>query len=256
MKKLLLGSILLTLVIVVPIPAMAEVNVNIGIGIPLPPPVVFAAPPAVVVIPDAYGVYVIPDIAVDIFFWNGWWWRPWEGRWYRSHYYDRGWAYYNAVPRFYFDVDPGWRRYYRERSWYGHRWNYEPIPYQRLNKNWKTWSNNRYWEKQKTWGVQGYQPRPQQQRQELRHQRQQEYQKMPEVQRHQQQMREQQKKQPQVRQPQKQRQPQQEQHGQPRVQQPQSHQQQSHPQGQQRQGESQHQKSQGKPERGDEGHSR
>ena len=90
MKKLLLGTILLALAIVVPIPTMAGVNISIGIS--LPPPIVFAAPPDVVAMPDANGVYFVPDIAVDMFFWNGWWWRPWEGRWYRSLYYDRGWA--------------------------------------------------------------------------------------------------------------------------------------------------------------------
>ena len=195
MKKLLFGTMLLALVIAVPIPTMAEVNVNIGIGFPLPPPIVFAAPPALVVLPDTY-VYVVPDIAADIFFWNGWWWRPWEGRWYRSHYYDRGWGYYNHVPSFYFDVDPGWRRYYSEHSWYGHRWNYERIPHQRVQQNWKSWQNNRYWERKTTWGVQGYKPRPSQQRQELRQQRQQQYQQRPEVQQHQQQQRQQQQRQP------------------------------------------------------------
>ena len=74
---------------------------------------------------------------------------------------------------FYYDVDPGWRGYYRDRNWYGHRWDYERIPNQRLQQNWKTWNNNRYWENQRNWGVQSYQPRPQQQRQELRQQRQQ-----------------------------------------------------------------------------------
>ena len=184
MKKLLLGTILLALAIVVPIPTMAGVDISIGIS--LPPPIVFEAPPDVIVMPDTDDVYVVPDIDVDMFFWNGWWWRPWEGRWYRSHYYDRGWAYYNNVPSFYFDVDPGWRGYYRDHNWYGHRWNYERIPHQRLQQNWKSWHNNRYWERQRTWGVQSYQPRPQQQRQELRHQRQEQYQQRPEVQRHQQ----------------------------------------------------------------------
>ena len=135
-----------------------------------------------IVIPDTNDVYVVPDIDVDLFFWNGWWWRLWEGRWYRSHYYDRGWDYYNNVPSFYFDVDPGWRGYYRDRNWYGHRWNYERIPHQRLHQNWKSWHNNRYWERQRTWGVENYQPRPQKQRQELRQQRQQQYQQRPEVQ--------------------------------------------------------------------------
>jgi hypothetical protein len=184
MKKLLLGTILFGLVFVVPIPTMAGVNIGIGISLP---PIVFNAPPNVVVMPDTYDVYVAPDINVDLFFWNGWWWRPWEGRWYRSHYYDRGWAYYNNVPSFYFDVDPGWRRYYRDHNWYGHPWNYKRIPHRELQRNWNSWSNNHYWEKQRSWDVKKYHPRPQKQREELRHQRQEQYQQRPEVQRHHQQ---------------------------------------------------------------------
>ena len=223
MKKLLLGTILVVSAVVVPVPSEARVNINIGIS--LPPPIVFAAPPAVIVLPDTDDVYVVPDIDVDMFFWSGWWWRLWEGRWYRSRYYNRGWAYYDYVPRFYFDVDPGWRGYYRDHNWRGHRWSYERIPDRRLRQNWKSWHDNRYWERRGTWGVQRYQPRPLQQRQELRHQRQQQYQRRPEVQRHQQQ-RQYQQKQPRVRQP----------------------------RGEQRQGESRHQKSRGRPEREGRGH--
>ena len=113
MKKLLFGTMLLALVIVVPIPTMAQVDVRVSF--PLPPPIVFAAPPELIVIPETY-VYVAPDIDVDFYFWNGWWWRFWEGRWYRSRYYNRGWGYYNNVPSFYFDVDPGWREYYRDHN--------------------------------------------------------------------------------------------------------------------------------------------
>ena len=119
------------------------------------------------------------------------------------------------VPSFYFDVDPGWRGYYRDRNWYGHRWDYERIPNQRLQQNWKGWQNDRRWERQGTWGVQNYQPRPQQQRQELRQQRQQQYQQRPEVQ----QPRQQQQRQPQVQQPRQQPQVQQPKQ-QPQVQQP------------------------------------
>ena len=230
MKKLFLGVFFLALAIVIPISAMAGVNISVGIS--LPPPVVFEAPPDVVVLPDSDDVYVVPGIDVDLFFWNGWWWRPWEGRWYRSHYYNRGWGYYDSVPSFYFDVDPGWRGYYRDHNWRGHAWNYERIPDRRLRQNWRSWHNNRHWERQGTWGVQSYQRQPQHQRQELRNQRQEQYKQRPEVQRHQQQILEQQR-QPRVRQPQRNLQPQQ-QHSQPR--------------GRQRQGESEHQ---GKPERGD-----
>ena len=233
MKKLIFKILFLTLVIFVPISTMARVDVNISIG--LPPPIVFAAPPEVIVIPGTY-VYIVPDIDVDLFFWNGWWWRLWEGRWYRSHYYNRAWGYYNDVPSFYFDVDPGWRGYYRDHNWYGHGWNYERIPYQQLQRNWKSWHNDRHWERQGTWGVQSYQPRPQQQIQELRQQRQQQYQQRPEVRQHQQQ-RQQQQRQPRVQQPR--------QEPQERVRQPQR--QEQRPRGQQ----PQHSQPQGKPERGE-----
>ena len=254
MNKLLLGTILLALSTVVSNPTLAQVNINVGIA--LPPLITFEAPPDVIVMPDTNNVYVVPDIDIDLFFWSGWWWRPWEGRWYRSYYYNRGWAYYNRVPSFYFDVDPGWRGHYRDHNWYGHRWDYERIPNKRLQQNWKSWNNNRYWEKQRTWSVQSYQPRPQQQRQELRQQRQEQYHQMPEVQRHQQQMEQQ--RQSQVKKPQGQQQrqpqvqqPQQQQHqppGQQHQGEQQPQQQHSQPPGQQHQGGSQHQQYQGKPE--------
>ena len=185
MKKILFGIMVLAWVMVAPIPTMAA-GINISIGIPLPPPIVFRAPPQVIVIPDTDDVYAVPDIDVDVFFWNGWWWRPWQGRWYRSRYYDRGWGYYDSIPTFYFDVDPGWRGYYRNHSWHEHRWNYERIPNPRLQKNWKSWHDNRYWGGKRTWGVQNYRVPPQQQKQEWRHQREQEYHGRPEVQKHQQ----------------------------------------------------------------------
>jgi hypothetical protein len=183
MKKLLLGTILLALAIVVPIPVMAQVNISIGF--PLPPPIVFAAPPGVIAMPETSGVYACPEIDADLYFWNGFWWRLWEGRWYRSQYYDRGWGYYNSVPSWYYDVDPGWRGYYRNHNWNGHPWNYERVPYQRFQQNWRGWQTNRSYGGQKSWGIQGYQPRPQQQMQGLRQQRQQQYQQRPEVQKHQ-----------------------------------------------------------------------
>jgi hypothetical protein len=242
MKKLFFGIVLLVLTMVAPVPIMAEVNIDIGIS--LPPPVVFEAPPDVIVLPDTNDVYVVPDIDVDIFFWNGWWWRPWEGRWYRSHYYNRGWGYYGNVPSFYFDVDPGWRGYYRDHNWYGHRWNYERIPDRRLRQNWKSWHNNQHWEKRGTWGVQSYQPRPQKQRQELRHQRQQQYQQRPEVQKQRQPQVQQQKQQPQEKVQRQQRQPQVQQ----QKQQPQEKVQ--HQQRQPQVKQQKHSQPQGKPEKG------
>jgi hypothetical protein len=199
MKKLLSGTMLLAMVIAVPIPTMA--GVNISVNFPLPPPIVFAAPPSVIVLPETDDVYVDPDIDVDLFFWNGWWWRPWEGRWYRSRYYDYDWVYYDYVPAFYFSIDPGWRGCYRDHDWHGHPWRYERIPHQQLRDHWRGWHQNGYWQKQETWNVRGYKAQPRPQVQEQRRQREQEYRQRPEVQQHQQQ-RQQQQRQPQVHQPQ------------------------------------------------------
>ncbi len=200
MKTLFWGIVLTVLALLLPAPT--EASVDISIGISLPPPIVFEGPPEVIVLPDTDDVYVVPGLDIDIFFWDGWWWRPWEGRWYRSRYYNRGWVFYSSVPRFYYDVDPEWRVYYRSHEWHGHPWNYERIPDRRLLQNWKTWHGNRYWERRKTWGVQGYRPPPQRERQELRRQRQEEYQQRPEVKRFMQQKQEQQR-QRQVREPQR-----------------------------------------------------
>ena len=194
MKRLRFTAIFLALAILFPISAMAQINININI--PLPPPIPFAAPPEVIVMPETNGVYVAPDIDIDLFFWNGFWWRPWEGRWYRSPYYDRDWVYYDAVPIFYFNIDPHWRTYYHNHNWYGYNWNYERIPYERLQQNWKNWQARKSWGGQKAWGVQEYKPREQARTQVLRQQRQKQYEQRPEVQKHmqyQQQQRQQQK---------------------------------------------------------------
>jgi hypothetical protein len=168
MKKLILKILFLSLVIFAPVSVMAEVSVHIGI--PLPPPIIFPAPPEVVVIPET-DVYAVPDAQEDIFFSAGWWWRPWEGRWYRSRYYDRGWGYYRGAPSFYRSVPRGWRNDYRDHMWRGHRWDSQRIPHQDLQRNWNGWQRNRHWEKQNAWGVQGMTPGRRDQRPgEMRHQ--------------------------------------------------------------------------------------
>jgi len=150
MNNLIFTTLFLGWMIFVPAPAIAEVNVHIDI--PLPPPIVFPAPPHVVVIPNTH-VYVVPDIEEDIFFYGGWWWRPWQGRWYRSRYYDRDWVYYAHPPAFHRHIPPQWRHYYREHRWKENQWNYRLIPYNDLQHNWHHWKQNRYWER-KRWGIQ------------------------------------------------------------------------------------------------------
>jgi hypothetical protein len=154
MRRLILGGITGVWLSVLPIPAGAQVDIRVGIQLP---PLVFSAPPQVVVLPETY-VYVVPDIDEDVFFFDGWWWRPWEGRWYRSRYYDRGWGHYSHVPSFYREVPPDWRQEYRDHHWRGQPWRYEPMPHQQVEKNWNVWKKDKYWEKQQTWGVQGLKP--------------------------------------------------------------------------------------------------
>jgi len=158
MKKVLLGIILLASVVMVPLQTTAQIHIGFSIG--LPPPIVFSRPPNVIVLPDTDYVYVIPDLDIDLYFWNGWWWRLWEGNWYRSPYYDSEWEYVGDVPDFYYDIDPNWRIYYRSHSWYGYPWNYELIAPQILIRNWRNWYNDRYWERGHPWGVRNYRPRP------------------------------------------------------------------------------------------------
>ncbi len=157
MKKVLWGILFLELVMVSPVPTMAEVNVGINIGIPLPPAIVFVSPPELIVLPETY-VYVAPDVGVDIFFYDGWWWRPWEGRWYRSHNYNSGWSHYSNVPSFYRGIPSDWRNDYREHHWKGHRWDHQRIPHQEVQRNWKGWKENKHWEKKEHWGVKELQP--------------------------------------------------------------------------------------------------
>ncbi len=152
MKKLLLKIIFLSVVVLIPAAVMAQVQVRINV--PLPPPIIFPAPPHVVVIPET-DVYAVPDVDADIYFYGGWWWRPWEGRWYRSHYYDRGWGYYKGTPSFHRQVPPGWRNDYRDRRWRGHEWDHRPIPYREAERNWSNWKRDRHWEKENYYGVKG-----------------------------------------------------------------------------------------------------
>lgn len=157
MKKVLLGILFLELVMVSPGPAMAEVNIDFNIGTPLPPAITFTSPPELIVLPETH-VYVAPDLDDDIFFHNGWWWRQWEGRWYRSREYKSGWSYHNSVPSFYREIPPGWRNDYRKHHWKGHRWDHQRIPHQEVQRNWRGWKKNKHWEKKNHWGVKELQP--------------------------------------------------------------------------------------------------
>jgi len=155
MKKLFRGAVFLALIMAAPHPKPAGAEVNVSIA--LPPPIFFGAPPEMIVLPETY-VYVVPDVDEDVYFYDGWWWRSWDGRWYRSAYYDSGWAYYQSIPVFYVWVPSGWRNDYRDHRWQGRQWDYQRIHHQQVQKNWKGWKKEKHWEKEHTWGVKGLQP--------------------------------------------------------------------------------------------------
>ena len=76
----------------------AEARVNVGVGINVDLPVFsFSVPPQVAVIPGTY-VYYVPDADAEILFYEGRWYRPWEGRWYWARDYNGPWVI--AGPRF------------------------------------------------------------------------------------------------------------------------------------------------------------
>ena len=136
------------------VPCLAQAQVDIRISFPLPPPIVFSAPPVMVVLPETE-VYVAPEYDQDLFFYGGWWWRPWGGRWYRSLYYESGWEFYHGVPGWYGGVYPRWRYNYRNHMWGGQRWDYRSVPYGDVRTNWKSWQSSGYWRNQQNWGTTG-----------------------------------------------------------------------------------------------------
>ncbi|MFZ2198959.1 MAG: hypothetical protein WAV13_14565 [Thermodesulfovibrionales bacterium] len=63
MKRLLFGTIFLALIGAFPVMTMAGIDINSGIS--LPPPIVFEAPPEVIVMPETSGAYVVAEADAD-----------------------------------------------------------------------------------------------------------------------------------------------------------------------------------------------
>ncbi len=119
-------------------PAVADAGVNVDISIPLPG-LVFAGPPAMMVIPGTYA-YFAPDVEADVFFYRGYWYRPSRGRWYVSVEYTGPWGSVAIgqvppvlinLPASYRRVPPGYTR----------------MPYGMVRRNWRTWEEERYWDR-------------------------------------------------------------------------------------------------------------
>ena len=136
-KKHLIATMLLLLL---GFSSSGVAGVSINIGIPLPP-LVFAEPPPVVVIPGTYA-YFSPDVEANIFFYHGYWYRPHRERWYRSSSYNGPWGYIASPPTVLINLPPDYRRV---------TIHHQRIPYGDLHENWRSWERGRYWERH-GWG--------------------------------------------------------------------------------------------------------
>lgn len=116
-------------------------RIDIRVNIPPPPAFVFSAPPELVVIPGTYAYYC-PDVDFDIFFYAGYWYRPYRGYWFRSAGYGGPWVYIERPPSVVVSLPPDYRIVTR---------GFRRIPYGELHRNWRAWERNRYWEHH-NWG--------------------------------------------------------------------------------------------------------
>ncbi len=141
MRKFL--SVLLTLTILLggATYSAARVSVGINIGIPFPA-FSFSVSPSLVVIPGTY-VYMVPGVDFDIFFYQGWWYRPWEGRWYRAASYNGPWGYVEIVPQPLIALPPGYV-YWRTAGG-------PPLSYAHVREHWRGWERERYWDHDPHW---------------------------------------------------------------------------------------------------------
>jgi hypothetical protein len=93
-------------------PASAQVSVNVNIG---PPPIIFHAPPRVVVVPKTPVAYV-PDTTYNVFLYQDRYWSFHEGHWFLASSHRGPWVTVNigqvpqpllGVPVRYYKVPPG-----------------------------------------------------------------------------------------------------------------------------------------------------
>ncbi len=122
-----------------PSSSRARVDVHVGVNLP---PLVISAEPELAVIPGTY-VYFTPDLGADLFFYEGHWYRPYRGDWYRATYYNGPWVFVEprGVPYALVHLPHDYRAYSE----------YRRIPYREVHRNWRTWEREKYWESH-NWG--------------------------------------------------------------------------------------------------------
>ncbi len=118
-------------------PAAGYSGVNVNINIPLPS-LVISGPPTMMVIPGSY-VYFAPDVEADLFFYRGYWYRPYQGEWYYSVEYNGPWGRIaiGNVPTALINLPPDYRHMHP---------GYDRMPYGMVKRNWRNWEKERYWD--------------------------------------------------------------------------------------------------------------
>jgi len=129
--------------------ARAEVNVNINVGIPV---VKVSADPVMTVIPGTY-IYFITESSDDIFFYQGYWWRPYQGRWHRANGFNGPWVFLKTG-----NVPPGLRRL--PSGWRKLPPGHPSMRHSQVKGNWKQWEKERHWDKNNSGRSSGGQNKP------------------------------------------------------------------------------------------------
>ena len=170
MKQVVLLMMSLIFIVSMPLVGAAEVNVNINVPppppppappvqegppppgpyqqypepgeqaeAPPPPPLQFAAPPEIVVVPSGQTyVYMIPNM-FGVYFFGGFWYRYYNGYWFRAVVYDAPWVpiAVTVIPRFIIGVPPEYPYFLPPR--------YHRIHYHEFYGHWRDWDRGRHW---------------------------------------------------------------------------------------------------------------
>ncbi len=139
MKKsnlfLLAVAIATTIFMITPTHGTAQVNVSVGISLP---GLVISTPPVMAVIPETY-VYYPPEVSVDIFFYQGHWYRPHRGGWFIANGYNGPWrsVAVGRVPRAVVNIPHGYRGMHPRN---------DRIAHDDMRRNWRGWERERHWD--------------------------------------------------------------------------------------------------------------
>lgn len=115
--KAILSSLLIFTCLIIGAEGMGskgKVTASIETG---PPPIVVSAPSALVIMPQN-GIYFVPGISYDVFFYDGYWWSPRGDRWYRASEYKGPWGIveHRQVPGHLYKVPKNYREVYKKEQ--------------------------------------------------------------------------------------------------------------------------------------------